>query len=224
MADDEVAEDEFTVPPVVVTVLERNEHPSRDGLGIAVKKILARAEGVDWEITKFYSTLVHVSDQFYAADSKKKPGEEAPQNRRGDLKIPAHEERYWWIFAAHRPLRLAFSAGWKEGVTPKGGRSFAFQSAHCADPIGVYVESIVDYSLGASKLKQIKDEPEWAHQERVARLLRAAEERDRRYNRGEQWLNRLPMFNSFKEFDIWTEEAVAMIAAIPTPNREEIAA
>lgn len=224
MADEDVAQDEFSVAPVVTTVLERTEDPSRDGLGSGVKKILARAEGVEWPITRFYTTLVHRSDEFYAADSTKKPGEEAPRNRRGDLKAPAHEVRYWWIEAVHPPLHLGFSAGWKEGLTPKGGRSFQFQSAHCADPIGVYSELIVDYSLGASKLKRVKDEPEWAHQERVARLIRAAEERDRRYNRGDQWLNRLPMISSFKEFDIWTQEAVAMIARIPTHQREDIAA
>lgn len=214
MTNEEVEEDDYTVPAVVRTVLERDEHPDRAGVGRSILSVINRIEQGGWPVRGLSTTLVHVSDEFRKEDSKKKPGQEAPEHRKGELVKAAHEERFWWVQGAFPVLQMAFQAGWKEGVTPKGGRSFGFISAHCADPIGIPTEFFADYSLGANDLKQKKDEPEWAHHDRADRLQRLAIERDRMYNDGHSWLNRQPMFSAYKEFDAWFAEALDMTARI----------
>lgn len=210
----ETEDNEYVVPPVVRTVLERDDDPDRTGLGRSVLSVINKLEMFEWPISGLSTTLVHVSDEFRKADSKKKPGQEAPEFLRGSLKTPAHEERFWWVRGVFPALRLGLLAGWKEGVTPKGGRSFGFLSAHCADPVGFPTELFASYELGANDLKQKKEEPDWAHQERVSRLLAEAEARDRRYNLGTDYLNRTPMFKAYKEFDLWLGEAIDMTSRI----------
>lgn len=211
-----------TVPPVVITILERDENPSREGLGRGVLAVINRVEMFEWPISGLSTSLVHYTDEFYAADSKKKPGQESPDHLKGDLKTPAHTKRFWWVWAGYPALRMGLHARWREGVTPKGGRSFGFETAHCADPIGMPTELFADYSIGANDLKQKKDEPQWAHEDRAARMQREALRRDRQYNLGHEWLNRRPMFSAYKAFDAWFTEAVDLSARLI--ERKDIAA
>lgn len=209
---------EAEIPPTVRTILARVEDPYQGGLGRSVKGIFASVS--DWPNKTLLASLTWVSDEYRKADSKLKPGQAEPDHRRGELATPAHFEQFWWVSASCKPLRLAFVAGWKEGATPKGGRSFTFVSAHCADPIGIPTELFVDYSIG--EVKQVKDEPKWAYEERAARLYAEADARDH-YNTGTTFLNRRPVFKAFKDFQTWLDEANEMIAATAA-KREENAA
>lgn len=203
------------VPSVVTTVLERLRMADAAGLGAGVRKVVMASEA--WPDKYLLMSRIHLSDEFYAADSKKKPGQESPDHLKGDLKKPAHEQVHWWVGARHPELRLAFNAHWREGTTPKGGRSFAFIGASAADPLGIPTELFVDYSIGAADEAQLKDEPEWAHHDRVARIHREAEERDRRYNDGKSYYNRFPLFRgagASGRFLEWLEEANGMVAAV----------
>lgn len=201
------------VPAVETTVLEVDRDPSRSGLGASVRKVLEQAES--WPNNYLFSTLVHHSDEFYMEDSKKKPGQEAPEHRKGDLKKAAHEKRHWWVGATFPEIQMGFQAHWTEGVTPKGGRSFSFEGARALTPLGVVVELVTDFTLGDSDTKRVKDEPEWAHQERVRRLYEQADERDRMYNDGASYLNRRPVFRgtgAAGRFAEWLAEASEIVA------------
>lgn len=203
------------VPAVVTTVLERSHVVDAAGLGAGVRKVIAAIEL--WPDKYLLMSRIHLTDEFYAADSKKKPGQESPDHLKGDLKKAEHEQIHWWVGARHPQLRLAFNAHWREGETPKGGRSFSFIGASAADPLGIPTELFVDYSIGAGDEAQLKDEPEWAHTDRVARMHREAEERDRRYNDGKSYYNRFPLFKgtgASGRFLEWLEEANGMVAAV----------
>jgi hypothetical protein len=203
--------DSIDVPDTVTTLIAVDDNPVRTGLGSGVKKVLAAVEG--WPDVRLRRSRVHVSDEYLKADSTKKV-EGQPVKRRGDLVKPAHDVDYWWLLAAAPAARTALRAGWKEGVTPKGGRSFTFVSARCADPLGMPFELFVDYSPSANDLKQAKDEPEWAHAERVARVRFEAERMDREYNTGESWLNRDVVFKAFGEFEAWLREATEIVGRV----------
>ena len=203
------------VPPVRRLVLCVDLTPSEEGLGSSPKKILKRVRDAGWPRVELHWSLVTVSDSFYADDSAKKPGEEAPAHRKGDLKKPGHVVQHWWMTAAHPAFRLAFRAHWIEGLTPKGGRSFGFQKVLAADPIGMPAELFTDYSPDATDKKQVKDEPGHIYEGRLALMEAAARRRDREYNDGKSWLNRRPMFSSFGEFDTWLTEAIDMTTPKP---------
>jgi hypothetical protein len=210
------------VPPVALTILERDDNPSRKGLGRSVLSVLERVEAFEWPISGLSTSLVHYTDEFYSADSKKKPGQESPDHLKGDMKVPAHTKRFWWVWGGYPALRMGMHARWREGVTPKGGRSFGFETAHCVDWVGMPTELFADYSYGANDLKQKKDEPQWAHQDRVERMQREAQRRDRQYNLGQEWLNKRPMFTAFKKFEVWLADAIEMSSRIT--ERKDIAA
>lgn len=198
----------------VIQILEQDHDPRREGLGAAVKRAIESAES--WPDNYLLMSRIWVADDFYADDSKKKPGQESPDHLKGDLKKAAHEQVHWWVGARFKPLKLAFQAHWQEGVTPKGARSFAFKGASAIDPFGIPTELFVDYSLGANAQKQLKDEPEWAHQERVHRLNRESDERDRLYNTGQSYYKHVLLFSgsgASGRFEQWLEEANGMVAA-----------
>lgn len=199
------------VPPVMNTVERQILDANPQLAGANVRKTVKLVE--HWPISQLNVSLVRVSDEFRLADSAKKPGQEAPEHRRGDLKKAAHRRVHWWLSAAFPPSRLGFLAHWeqKRGRTARSTPAFSFVSAHCRDPLGIPTEFFADYSLGASVLKQKEDEPEWAHHERVARLQYEAQQRDQ-YNDGRSWLNRRPMFTAFREFEIWLNEANEIVA------------
>lgn len=206
---------EAQVPPTIRHVLRVSAPPAAAErfLGLSVRKTLKRLREAGWEVTLGWS-LVWQSTEFYADDSQRKPGQEQPDHRRGDLKSPARTERHWWLHASFRPLRLAVRLHWREGATPKGGRSFGFEEAICADPVGMPSELFVDYTPTGNALKQTKDEPQWAHQQRVARMKAIAERQDYQYNDGASYLNHRPVFSAWKEFDVWLSEWEAQIARI----------
>jgi hypothetical protein len=200
------------VPPVVTTIERQERNAEAWMAGRSVVKAFKSVAG--WPISELMASVVKVSDEFRLADSGKKPGEEAPEHRRGDLKKPAHRRVHWWLTAAHPGLRLAFQAHWeqKRGRTARSAPAFTFVEATCADPVGMPVEFFVDYGLGV--IRREKDEPDWAYVERSERLQLAARERDYRYNDGQSWLNRRPVFRAFKEFDLWLGEANQMVAQV----------
>lgn len=203
-----IQEGELVVPPLTRTVVGVDLSPSEAGLGRSVRSVLDRLRDAGWERVGLHSSLVALSDEFYADDAQKKPGEEVPKHRKGELKKPAHEVRYWWLHAAHPPARVGLRASWKEGVTAKGGRSFTFESAICADPLGMPRELFFDYTPSANDLKQVKDEPGWAHAQRVERTQYEARQRDLAYNTGTSRLERRPAFEAFGEFEAWLAEAI----------------
>ncbi len=207
------------VPPVTREVRRRSTPPAaaEKYLGLSIRKTLKRARDAGWPVVRLDFSLVAVSDEFYAADSKKKPGEENPANRRGDLKTLAHIDRHWWLHASHPAFKMGFAAHWTEGVTPKGGRSFGFQSAIATDPVGMPTEFFADYSLDANAKKQQKDEPGHIYESRLALLEANARRRDYDYNDGISWLNTRALFTAYKDFDAWFTEAIAMT----TPRPEE---
>ncbi|MDF2506282.1 MAG: hypothetical protein K0Q52_141 [Microbacterium sp.] len=206
----------FNIPPVKQTVLRRSLPPAgaEPFLGASVRKALKAPRDAGWQRVELGFSLVQVSNEYRLADSVKKPGQEAPEHRKGDLKKPAHFLRYWWVLAVEPSANVAFRAGWKEGVTAAGRRGFTFESALVTDPIGLPREHFVDYAPDANALKQIKDEPAWAHQQRAARLIREATERDLRYNDGKSWQNIRPVITSGTEFTVWLGEAVKLVRLI----------
>ncbi len=205
--------DEEIEIPDVVTTIERQRLDADPALaGSYVRKAVKMVEG--WPNSQLNVSLVRVSDEFRLADSIKKPGQEAPEHRKGELKKAAHRRVHWWLSASFPALRLGFQAHWeqKRGRTARSAPAFSFSEAVCADPLGMPTEFFVDYQLSAADVKQKKDEPGWAHAERVARLEQAALARDRAYNDGLSWLNRRPVFRSYKDFEQWLKEANEMVA------------
>lgn len=201
---------EAAVPPTRSLVLCVDLTPSEDGLGSAPRKILKRLREAGWPRVELRSSIVAVSNSYYADDSTKKPGQEAPDHRKGDLKKPGHIARHWFLYADWPNYRLGLRAHWTEGVTPKGGRSFTFQTAHVADPLGMPAEFFYDYSPDANAKKRVKDEPGHIYEGRIALLEAAARRRDREYNDGAMWQNTQPMFKAFAALEAWLDEAIQM--------------
>lgn len=202
-------EDDGGIPDVVITLLEIEDGPDEAGIGKGIRDVLQRVREAGWERVELRTSLVHVSDEFRKADSKKKPGQTDPDHRKGELTKAAHERRHWWVLGVQPRAFAAFQAEWIEGVTPKGGRSFGFKSAYCTDLIGQPTELFIDFAPSKNDLRQVKDEPSFAHQERVRRIMRITEDRDRAYNLGTTWLNRTPLYKAFGQFDDWLEGAIS---------------
>jgi hypothetical protein len=198
------------IPPPTVEVRESVDEPDETGLGKHVASTLAAVRDAGWAEIRVRRSLIAVGDALYADDAKKKPGEEAPAYRKGDLKKAAHEYVQWSILAVQPAMHTGLRAHWREGVTPKGARSFKFDSALCCDPVGMPSELFADYAPDANALKQDKDEPGWAHQQRAHRIQANADRMDAQYNHGLSWQNTRPLFKSSKAFDAWLAEAVAI--------------
>ncbi|MDF2693689.1 MAG: hypothetical protein K0S65_2072, partial [Labilithrix sp.] len=198
------------VPPVERTLTRRSRpvEAAERFLGLGIRKTLKRLRGAGWPVVELHWSLVKVSDEFYAADSAKKPGEEAPAHRKGELKKPAHEERHWWLRAEYAACRLALIAEWTEGLTPAGKRSFTFQSATVFDPVGEVVELRADYSVDANAKRRVKDEPGHIYEGRIALLEANARRLDREYNDNTAWHRRgSRLVKSTKDFEAWLSDA-----------------
>ncbi|MEV5068931.1 hypothetical protein MRBLMI12_000488 [Microbacterium sp. LMI12-1-1.1] len=213
------------IPPVTRTVLRRSRpaQAAEKFLGLGVRKTLKRVRDAGWARVELGWSRTWVSTEFYAADSAKKPGEEAPANRKGDVKKAAHEERHWWLLAAHPAYRIGFVAHWTEGVTPAGKRSFTFQSASATDPLGIPTELAADYSVDANAKRRVKDEPGHIYEGRIALLEANARRLNREYNTGHSYLNHHPVFKAFKEFEAWLVEFIEIVEKARA-QREEAAA
>lgn len=200
------------VPEPYSVVLRRSEPDiaARKRLGSGVRKTIGRLEG--WPVFHLRWSLVWHSSEFYAADSMLKPGQETPDHRKGEKKKEAAIVRHWWLHAAQPTYRLAVRLHWEEGVTPKGGRSFGFQEALCADPVGMPRPLEADYSLSADDKKRRKDEPGEMYESRVQKAEYASRLQDREYNDGASYLNRNPVFRAWKDFDMWLTEWEEMLA------------
>jgi hypothetical protein len=210
---------EITIPPVVLSI-ERQERDAEPWMaGRSIVKTLKAVSG--WSNSGLSASVVRVSDEFRLADSVKKPGQEAPEHRKGDLKRRAHRRVHWWLTAAHPELKLGFQAHWeqKRGRTARSAPAFTFVEAMCVDPFGMPTEFFTDFQLGV--IRREKDEPAWAYDDRAARLQRAALDRDIRYNDGQSWLNRRPVFRAFREFEQWLNEANEMVAQATRRKEQE---
>ena len=206
-------------PPTKTVILLEHDFSDAELAG-AAKSLVARLREAGWRISLGRST-VWVTDEFYADDAKKAPGEEVPKHRKGDLKKPAHEEKHLWIDAAFPAARVLFRASFFLGKTPKGATSVKFNSANAIDPIGMPQQLWADYSLDANAVKQQKDEPGWAHRQRVARLEANATRLDRDYNERLDWINHRPLFTKSGEFDTWLDETLTITNPKPhSENRE----
>ena len=203
-----LAAQEIVIEPPTTSVLERMVMPL-DAASVAIRKMGERLVAVGWDVQLAFSRT-HTTAEYRANDSERKPGQEAPEHRRGDLRKEAHDTTHWWLSAAFPPLRLGMTAHWVEGVTPKGARSFGLQEACCRDPVGMPLENWVDYQPDANALKQAKDEPKWAYEARVARLLQDAARMDAEYNKPYPWLTFRPTFTKAGDLELWLQEAIEM--------------
>ena len=212
--------EERLVPPVTTTVTRRSEPvgAAEKFLGLSIRKITKRVRDAGWPSLRIRFSETDVSDAFYMDDAQKQPGEEVPKHSRGDMKTPAHTDRHWWLHASFSEHKVGFAAHWTEGPrTATGKRSFSFESAIATDPIGMPTELFVDYEPSVNDLRQVKDEPSWAHDQRVAEARETALRRDREYNLGQDYLNTRMVFRSFRDFETWLTEAIAMT----TPRAKE---
>lgn len=203
MLPDEIEQPEE--PEAALTVLNYRLSPSEKHLGVRVRGALKRLRDGNWQVTVARSRVA-VAEVLYAADSKRKPGQEQPDHLRGQVKSPARTDIHWWCLALYRPLRLGIELHWVEGVTAKGRRSFGFQEAMAAEPVGVPSELFVNYEPSARDLRQLKDEPEWAHQQRAALARANAERMSHEYNDGRDFLNTRPVFRSWADVDAWLSD------------------
>ena len=209
------SQEQVAIPPVTKMILEQRPVEVEDlPPKTALSRLAVKVAKADWPILTMSTSLVSVSDEFRMRDAPKKPGEEVPSARAGELTKAAHEVRYWWIVGAHKVAKVGFEAGFQEGSTPKGGRSLKFIGAHAIDPLGIPSELFYDYIPSANELKQAKDEPGWAHEERVARRIAAAEFQDHHYNLGQSYLNKRPFFPTAAAFNAWLDEAIGITEAI----------
>ena len=198
------------IPPPTRDILENNSAPDETGIGGGLKKTLAAVRKADWPIIRLQRVVIAIGDELYAADAQKQSGEEVPKHRRGDLKTPAHVDTHWFLQAAAPTARVAFRATWMEGITEKGARSFKWRHALAADPVGMPTECFADYEPSANDLKQLKDEPAWAHRQRVVRAEALGKRRNATYNDRVAWLNRRPLFKAAGAFDAWLTEAISI--------------
>lgn len=172
-----------------VEVLEAEHDGPIGSFPPAAKKLLEKAELMDWE-THNVRSVVHHDDTFL------KSGDNA-----GQLKKAAHEVDHYWISARAPGYQLGFVASWKRERKEKP--SFVFQHAHVLDPVGEPVELYYDYSPSSTELRQKKDEPEWAHTRRVRETLAHAERQEREYNDGVSHLVKDYIIDGKKRFDAW---------------------
>jgi hypothetical protein len=197
---------EAAVPAAVTTVTASDDNPDRSGLGVNLKKLIRMAEAADWDYF-VRRTATWTTDAFYADDSQKKPGEEQPKNRRGDLKKAAHETIHWWINGRIVSMRLGFVCHWTEGLTPSGGRSFGFEGAHVVEPVGMPTELYFDYEhLDKRQLETL-----YPSEGERARRLAAAGRQNHDYNDGSDYINRRPSFGAWRDFALWLEDWAAII-------------
>lgn len=160
-----------------IEVLEAEESPSLDGVGAAIRKLVARMEGVAFQY-RVRRTRVSLPDF-----------------------TPERIVDYWWVHAGLR-AEMGFTACWEEGVTPKGGRSFLFKGARCRDAKGVEVPFAAPEYEGP-RLSREKFETDRSFNDRLrARADLAAQARER-YNTGGGYTAHRLDFDSFKEFESW---------------------
>lgn len=86
-----------------------------------------------------------------------------------------------------------------------------------------------DYDVGARERKQVKDEPAWAWQERIARLDADIQRRGHEYNDGEFWTNtRDRLVTTGEALDEWFADLVPGFTvrkkAVRKPKQSELEA
>jgi hypothetical protein len=86
---------------------------------------------------------------------------------------------------------------------------YSFSEAIVWDAAGWPTELYFDYAQSANAVRRVKDEPEWAWQERVDRQEREVRRRDYEYNDGEMWLNTGQRYvKTSTVFDDWLADLV----------------
>lgn len=200
--------EEVVVDSEPITVLETDDAPDRAHLGRTLTDLLSALEAADWRIW-LRRTVVHYPTVFYQADSKRRPGQEQPDHRRGEVKSEARDGVHWWLRSTHPSGPVGFAAEWEEGVTPKGARSFLFQGARAVDPVGMPIELLHEYSA-AKALRTDKYETNASVDARQAALDGQATRATEIYNDGASYLERRPVFESYKEFRAWLDEWLAI--------------
>lgn len=122
-----------------------------------------------------------------------KSGEKTGQ-RRSDKEV-----EWLWIIARAGQVakfKLCFAGG-------------SFDHGWVWDAAGWPVEPWADYSPSADALRQRKDEPDWAWQQRVAEIQQRAREMDAEYNDGTVYIKRdLRLVNASGQFEEWLADLV----------------
>jgi len=77
----------------------------------------------------------HHAPEYRAADSKRRPGQEQPDHRKGELKAPEHDRDHWFLGAAlvGNQQMIARFVGW--WTRKDSDSSPTFNSASCWDRI-----------------------------------------------------------------------------------------
>lgn len=197
------------VPDSVATLLSADPEPDETGLGSSPGGLLKRTRAAGWEV-EVTRSVVHHTDVLLKNDSK------ATGGRRGDVTTPAHEKVHWFVNGGIRAAGVGFAAHWIEGVTPKGGKSFGFQSVIVRDPAGLPVELYCNYAPKSYVIKQAPEERDDRWRERVERFERAADVMDTKYNDAASYIARELVFTAWKEFNEWVTEWLEI-----TNNRRE---
>ncbi len=93
-------------------------------------------------------SVVHTSDTYYMGD-----------DRKGELRKPAHDTTYYWISA--KSGRLGFTARYVEQPTPKGARGFKFVDAKThGNEVRIYTKAGELDAWLAEAIKNLKSEEE----------------------------------------------------------------
>src|SRR5690606_7225552 len=119
--------------------------------------------------------------------------------------------------ASHPKGGVRFTATWTDGK---------FVDAIVVDPLGIEVENWADYSPDASSFRRAKDEPEAAHQRRVAEVKNTAARREYEYNDGTTRTEHLHRFGKATDFTDWLNGWLAVVAPdkAPKPKKSKEAA
>lgn len=159
---------------------------SLDEIDRARKALCVAANALGWGV-RIIRSEVHVNPVLYVDDSKE---DGASEHKAGDVRYEAHDDVQWVIQARH-DAGMGFQATY---ITRDGKTGFV--DAIVRDPVGLPTEHRADYSPS----RYMKD----TMLERAANSL--ANERDRRYNDGEEYLAHSAYFEKAGELHQWLND------------------
>lgn len=163
------------------------------------KKYITAALGAGFQVRAGITKTLETRPAF-------KTGERAGQPR-PDVVI-----EHLWVLAKHKIARFKLHF--------IGGR---FESAWVWDLAGWPVELYYDYSPSANDLKQVKDEPYWAWQERVRRLREDVARREYEYNDNALHVIReMRLVTVGQDLDEWLAELVPSFTVRKRKQKEEV--
>ena len=105
-------------------VLEPSREVALADLPTSPKKYLKWvSQNPGWQ-THAQRSITRHEPVIYAADSKKKPGQEQPENRKGDVRVTARDVEHWGLQAAIVRDRVGYAWFWASWETINGKTTF----------------------------------------------------------------------------------------------------